>query len=161
MRTSLLRWHVSLRQQCNMLGGSERHSIRANFVHDFQRQVDAARQLRADLEMHEVISQRIVASVEEDRQPLGKALQATKSSQWRTSLSTSIRNFEHLRRQARLSLIVLGLDEGMTTQDLARELGVTRQLMQRYLKEIERLDRVSSPEGSREPADSPDESTST
>ena len=111
--------------------------------------------------MHEVISQRIVASVEEDRQPLGKALQATKSSQWRTSLSTSIRNFEHLRRQARLSLIVLGLDEGMTTQDLARELGVTRQLMQRYLKEIERLDRVSSPEGSREPADSPDESTST
>jgi hypothetical protein len=53
-------------------------------------------------------------------------------------MTDALDQFERLRHRSRLSLVVAGLDEGMTIGQFGRAWGFSRQLAARYAKEAGR-----------------------
>jgi hypothetical protein len=64
-----------------------------------------------------------------------EALSAGPMSGLRHSLTGSIEQLESARHQSRLSLVAVGLREGMTIGDFGRIWGISRQLASRYARE--------------------------
>lgn len=110
--------------------------VRAEYLRSSAQHLEAARRLREDLETHETISRQIMEAVAEGR-PLAAELRLQNAAEWRPALSDSIRSFERCRHQARLALIAVGLSEGMGAAEVGELWGITRQLVSRYLREID------------------------
>ena len=53
------------------------------------------------------------------------------------ALTDSLARYELLRHRARLSLIAVAVEEGMTVADIADQWRISRQLAARYLRDIE------------------------
>ena len=113
--------------------------VRDAYLHASLLHLDATHRLYQDLARHEAISNQVMDAVASGR-PLADELRRQGSADWRPALSDSIRSFERCRPLARLRLIAVGLDEGLTPGDIGRLWGITRQLVARYLKEIDELD---------------------
>jgi hypothetical protein len=98
--------------------------------------MEAAAKLRDDLERHVEINREVVQALEQVG-ALGAALERIQAGEWRTRLTDSLARYELLRHRARLSLIAVGMEEGMTVADVAEQWSISRQLAARYLRDIE------------------------
>ena len=63
------------------------------------------------------------------------ALMAGRMAELRKSLTGSIKELEDTRHRSRLSLVAVGLREGMSIGDFSRIWGISRQLASRYARE--------------------------
>ena len=62
-------------------------------------------------------------------------LRATNPADIRLSMNDALKAVEEARRQVRLQIFELGLDEGLSIGELGRVFGFSRQLAARYAKE--------------------------
>ena len=62
-------------------------------------------------------------------------LRATNPADIRQSMNDALKAVEEARRQVRLQIFELGLDEGLSIGELGRVFGFSRQLAARYAKE--------------------------
>jgi hypothetical protein len=97
--------------------------------------IEAAAKLRDDLQGHVEIN-RVVLDALEQVGGLAAALERVQAGHWRLTLTDSLARYELLRRRARMSLVALGVEEGMTTSEVAEVWGISRQLAARYLRDI-------------------------
>jgi hypothetical protein len=112
---------------------------RAGVEAEMQRLLEAADTLRADLEGHQAVCRSILAGIRRGERLEG-LLEANGSRTWRPRITDSLTTYERLRHRARLRLIALGVEEGMTVQDIQQHWSITKQLANRALREIEHLD---------------------
>lgn len=99
--------------------------------------IEAAAKLRDDLQSHVEINRAVLDALEQVG-GLAAALGRVQAARSRLTLTDSLARYELLRRQARLSLVAVGVEEGMTASDVAELWGISRQLAARYLRDIER-----------------------
>jgi hypothetical protein len=118
-----------------MAGEPEPGSAREVARKDMELMIEAATKLRDDLDGHVSINQEILDGLGRVGE-LGTALERVKAAQWRLSLTDSLSRYELIRHRARLSLIAVGIEEGMTVSDVAEHWGISRQLAGRYLRDI-------------------------
>ena len=62
-------------------------------------------------------------------------MDAVRAGAARLQLSECLEEFERCRHEVRLSLIVAGLDEGMSLGELGKAWGFSRQMASRYAEE--------------------------
>ena len=98
--------------------------------------MEAAEKLRDDLQGHVEIN-RVVLDALEQVGELAAALERVQAGRWRQTLTDSLARYELVRRRARLSLVAVGVEEGMTASDVAEVWSISRQLAARYLRDIE------------------------
>ena len=67
---------------------------------------------------------------------LATVLERAGSRTWRPRLTESLTAYERLRHRARLGLIALGVEQGMTVTDVQRHWAITKQLANRALRQI-------------------------
>jgi hypothetical protein len=114
-------------------------ALRMRAEEEMIRLIEAAGNLRSDLEHHEAVCRTILEGIRIG-DPLGPVLEATGSSTWRPRLTESLGLYERLRHRARLRLIAVGLAEGMTSSDIQYYWAITRQLASRAVREVAELD---------------------
>jgi alkylation response protein AidB-like acyl-CoA dehydrogenase len=98
--------------------------------------MEAAAKLRDDIQSHGEINREVVRALGQVG-ALAPALERVQAGRWRLTLTDSLARYELLRHRARLSLIAVGVEEGMTVADVAEKWGISRQLAARYLRDIE------------------------
>jgi hypothetical protein len=69
--------------------------------------------------------------------PAVEALESVNASAVRQELASALEEFETLRYKVRVAFIALALDEGSSMSEIARALGVSRQLVSRVAADIE------------------------
>jgi hypothetical protein len=104
---------------------------------DIELMIEAAAKLRDDIQHHVEIN-RVVLDALDQVGGLGAALERVQAGRWRLTLTDSLARYELLRHRARLSLVAVGIEEGMTTSDVAEQWRISRQLAARYLRDIDR-----------------------
>ena len=113
--------------------------VRARAELEMTRLIDAAVNLRRDLESHEAVCRSVLEGIRAGR-PLGPVLETAESAAWRPRMTESLSLYEKLRHRARLRLIALGVAEGMTSGDIQHHWAITRQLASRAVREAAGLD---------------------
>lgn len=98
--------------------------------------IEAAAKLRDDLQSHMDINRVIIDALDQVG-GLAAALERVQAGRWRQTLTDSLARYELLRRRARLSLVAVGVEEGMIASDVAEVWSISRQLAARYLRDIE------------------------
>ena len=104
-----------------------------------ERMLASATTLLEDLEYHVTVSRQILDGVRR-HDDLNEVLDRAGSAELRRRLTDSLTAYERSRHRARLRLIALGTEEGMTLTEVQERWAITRQLAQRALREIEELD---------------------
>jgi hypothetical protein len=66
---------------------------------------------------------------------LGEAIRATRSADRSREMTRLLAEFEHIRRELRVSVTAAALHEGMTITEIAEIFGVSRQLANRMVNE--------------------------
>ena len=118
--------------------------VRDRAVREMEQLLDAAEDLRADLDEHVGVCRVIIDRIRAGEE-VGPTLEGVRSDKLRPKLTDSLTVYERLRHQARLRLIALGVEEGMTSADIQRHWAITRQLASRALQEIKELDQGPPP----------------
>ena len=109
-------------------------SSRQNAIRATERLLEAAKDLHSSLRTGEAVYRKGLDSL---REGVGVALamDAVRAGAARTQLSECLEEFERCRHEVRLSLIVAGLDEGMSLGELGKAWGFSRQMASRYAEE--------------------------
>ena len=113
--------------------------VRDRAVREMEQLLDAAEVLRADLDEHVGVCRVIIDRIRAGEE-VGPTLEGVRSDKLRPKLTDSLTVYERLRHQARLRLIALGVEEGMSSADIQRHWSITRQLASRALQEVRELD---------------------
>jgi hypothetical protein len=121
------------------LAGAEEPDTRAKAERDLERMLESEIALLDDLEHHVVVTRQILEGVRR-RDDLDEVLARARSGEWRRRLTDSLTAFERNRHRARLRLIALGTEKGMTLTEVQEHWAITRQLAQRALRDIDELD---------------------
>jgi len=116
-------------------GGTEDDGARARAVAEMEQLLEATTTLRRNLEGHEAVCRTILDGVRDGEQ-LATVLERAGSRTWRPRLTESLTAYERLRHRARLGLIALGVEQGMTVTDVQRHWAITKQLANRALRQI-------------------------
>ena len=103
---------------------------------DMALMMEAAAKLRDDIHAHVEVNRKVVEALEQVG-ALGAALERVQAGRARMTLTDSLAHYELLRHRARLSLMAVGVEEGMTVADVAEHWEISRQLAARYLRDIE------------------------
>jgi hypothetical protein len=109
-------------------------SARDDAIAKMEAHIVSSQELRAHLRHHESVCRRLQKCLESESD-LHTALQAIESDQWREELTSSLDEFEHRRHVARLALIAVGLNQGMSIGEVGRSWGFSRQLAARLARE--------------------------
>jgi DNA-directed RNA polymerase sigma subunit (sigma70/sigma32) len=104
------------------------------FVRDKLALVDASKDLRQALRRYEKTSIEIAARVEREESG-ADALKAAGGPVRRREITDVLERFEAARHQVRLAMFALASEEGTSTSELGRQLGVSRQLAYRLANE--------------------------
>jgi len=118
---------------------------------DLEDLIESTMVLERELVTHETVCRRILADVRNDV-PIGCVLPAVHADQWRSALTEAIKRFEQTRHRARLVLVSMSLDEGMSIAEIARSWGVSRQLASRWVHEATAQPGPGEPPGTGPPA---------
>jgi transcriptional regulator GlxA family with amidase domain len=96
----------------------------------------ASAELRAALREGETVGRRMIKKLQ-NGVAISSAVEevGANASDLRRSAAEHLSRYEHRRHEMRLTFVKAALDEGMTIGELARRLGVSRQLMARFAKE--------------------------
>ena len=70
----------------------------------------------------------------------GHLLDGMDVSRWRTELGDSLARFEQARHAVRATLITAQFEAGQTMREIARQWGVSRQLVHRFISEVRGAD---------------------
>ena len=110
--------------------------LRADAIASIERTIESSEALRAHLEVGEETGREMIAKLETGI-PVSTAVDAVglTASALRTNLSQHLDDFEHRRHEMRILFIGAALDEGLSIGEIARKLGVSRQLLSRFAKE--------------------------
>ena len=119
--------------------GPDGPDSRAKAERDMEGMLAAAITLLADLEHHVTVSREILDGVRR-QDALDGVLDQAGSGALRRRLTDSLTAYERSRHLARLRLIALGTEEGMTLTQVQERWAITRQLTQRALRDIADLD---------------------
>jgi hypothetical protein len=115
-------------------------------VEHLQQAIDSMRSVREQLRATERAYRRGIARLEAGA-GVGDALEAIAAPATRMTLNDALADLEHSRHQARLTVVVTALGEGLSLGEIGRKIGVSRQLAARLAKE-------ARAEGTQEDADS-------
>ncbi len=96
---------------------------------------DLRDELRANEKATDVMVEGLVQGV-----PLEQLLDTVNSERMRPQLTGSLQSFERQRRVARLRMIALALEQGMSVEDIQRRWAITRSLAVRNIREARGLD---------------------
>ena len=96
--------------------------------------LESTGELRRQLATHESTCRRVLAEVQ-GQVPIGCLLPAVGADTWRAAMTDAIKGFETSRHRARLALVAMSLDDGMSIAEIARSWGVSRQLASRWVHE--------------------------
>ncbi len=104
----------------------------------------ASAELRAALRDGETIGRRMIKKLQ-NGVPISNAVEevGANASELRRSAAEHLSSYEHRRHEMRLTFVGAALDEGLSIGEVARKLGVSRQLMARFAKEARDGDRGS------------------
>jgi hypothetical protein len=101
-----------------------------------ERSIKSSEVLRASLDEGEAIGRQLIAGLE-----TGSAISSTiedlglSASTLRQNATQLLADYELRRHEMRITFIGAALDEGLSISEIARKLGVSRQLLQRYAHE--------------------------
>lgn len=106
--------------------------------------MQASAELRAALREGETIGRRMIKKLQNGA-PISSAVEevGASASELRRSAAEHLSCYEHRRHEMRLTFVGAALDEGLSIGEVARKLGVSRQLMARFAKEARDGYRVS------------------
>ena len=107
------------------------------FVRDKLALVGASKDLRQALERYEKVSAELADRVERGESG-ADALKAVEASVRLREVTDAMEGFEVARHQARMAMFVLAAEEGTSTSELGRQMGVSRQLASRLANEAKR-----------------------
>ncbi len=96
--------------------------------------VELRRELHDNERAMQMMMDGLVAGV-----PLGDLLDAVNSERIRPQLTGSLQCFERRRREARLRMIAVGLEQGMSVEDIQKRWAITRSLAVRNIREAKGL----------------------
>jgi hypothetical protein len=98
--------------------------------------MQASVELRAALRDGETIGRRMIKKLK-NGVPISSAVEevGASASELRQSAAEHLSCYEHRRHEMRLTFVGAALDEGLSIGEVARKLGVSRQLMARFAKE--------------------------
>jgi len=116
-------------------GGVDDPGVQARAVAEMELLLEATTALRRDLEGHEAVCRTILDGIRNGER-LATVLDRAGSQRWRPRLTDSLTTYERLRHRARLGLIALGVEQGMTVTDVQRHWAITKQLANRALRQI-------------------------
>jgi hypothetical protein len=119
--------------------GADGPDTRARAEQDMERMLAAALTLLVDLEHHVAVNRDILEGMRR-HENLGEVLDRSGSGALRRRLTESLTAYERSRHRARLRLIALGIEEGMTLAEIQDRWAITRQLAQRAMRDIAELD---------------------
>jgi hypothetical protein len=109
--------------------------LRKSTIVAMQGAISAMKSLHDQLNETEGAYYRWIESMEKDT-PIEESLEAIAAGATRIKLNERLEELEHLRHAARLAMIAVALDEGMSIGQVGRILGFSRQLAARYAKEV-------------------------
>ena len=72
--------------------------------------------------------------------PVDQMLDRVDSERIRPQLTGSLQNFERLRRRARIRMVAVALEQGLTVEDIQQRWAITRSLAVRNIREARGLD---------------------
>lgn len=106
-------------------------------------------ELRTALREGETIGRRMIKKLQ-NGVPVSNAVEevGANASELRRSAAEHLSCYEHRRHEMRLTFVGAALDEGLSIGEVARKIGVSRQLMARFAKEAQDGYRVSDTEPS-------------
>jgi len=98
--------------------------------------MQASAELRAALRDGEAIGRRMIKKLQNGGS-ISNAVEevGANASELRRSAAEHLSCYEHRRHEMRLTFVEAALDEGLSIGEVARKLGVSRQLMARFAKE--------------------------
>ncbi len=98
--------------------------------------MQASAELRAALREGETIGRRMIKKLQNGA-PISSSVEevGASASELRRSTAEHLSCYEHRRHEMRLTFVGAALDEGLSIGEVARKLGVSRQLMARFAKE--------------------------
>ncbi len=117
------------------LASGERGRV-VDALREIQRASDGLRrELHANEQATDVLIDGLVHDV-----PLEQLLDAINSERMRPQLTASLQGYERKRRAARLRMIALALEQGLSVEDIQRRWAITRSLAVRNIREARDLD---------------------
>ncbi len=112
--------------------------LRSSASSGLEELIEVTAALRRQLAVHESLCRRVLADVD-GQVPVGRALTEVRADSWRSTVTTAIQEFEVTRHRARLALVAMSLQDGMSIAEIARAWGVSRQLASRWVQECRLL----------------------